>query len=124
MARKKTAKKVRRKIADYTITGNMVSAEDWEALWFDYDEENGVDMETLVHEPVVCFVSCHVGGQIEICGMVADTYGLEIAELDESFRGYVKRDEEGDIRKAVNRFIEDWLEEREPEDEDDDDDER
>jgi hypothetical protein len=103
MAKKKTAKRATT-TSGYSPTGHIAPADGWQAVWFDYAEDrDGVDMDSVDRWPVACWATCKGG---KVCGMVPGPYGLEVAELDEDFRGYIFV--EGDYADPLNDFVSMW----------------
>lgn len=86
----------------------------WYAIYFEVDDE-GADEDSVTTLPVACWAACVRGKNHIVGGMVANVGGLELAELDRDFRGYVNGD--GDTEK--NAFLQLWEEENGFGDEDD-----
>lgn len=78
----------------------------WHAIYFETDDE-GADEESVTTLPVACWAACVRGKEHIVGGMVAGMHGLELAELDRDFRGYVVGD--GDDEKKA--FLELWEDE-------------
>lgn len=107
MAKKKRATK--KATPTHVPTGNLCPSEGWQAVYFDYeDDRDGVDMDSVDRWPVACWATCRGG---RVCGMVTGPYGLEVAEIDEDFRGYIFV--EGDYADPLNDFVSMWEREHE-----------
>lgn len=118
--KKTTASRARRRRApEFKFTGSIASViGPWHAIFFEHDDD-GVDEETITTLPVACWAACVKGNDPLVGGMVAGANGLELAELDASFRGYIAADNE----EAHEAFVTTWEQENGYEDEDDGDDE-
>lgn len=95
----------------------------WHAVYFEVGGD-GADEDTVATLPVACWAACVRGKEHIVGGMVAGVSGLELAELDRDFRGYLPVDDDA----ARSEFIETWERENgyaesEEEDEPDDEDE-
>jgi len=129
MTKKTVRKKSTRKAQpDYALTGNVTESDGWEAVWFDYDDDDGADMDSVVRLPVACWATAKLGREVQVCGMVSGPYGLEVAELDEDFRGYIKLTDSGGHEAPLAEFVDVWEAEHEvgeygpePEEEEEDD---
>jgi len=94
---------------------------DWHAVYFETDRE-GADEDTVTTLRVACWAACARGKDQIVGGMVAGVSGLELAELDRDFRGYVPEA----TPKEISDFVELWEGENgygEDEDDDEPDDE-
>ena len=64
---------------------------DWHAVYFETDPEVA-DRDSVTTLRVACWAACARGKDHIVGGMVAGVSGLELAELDRDFRGYVPED--------------------------------
>ena len=73
---------------------------DWHAVYFETDRE-GADEDTVTTLRVACWAACVKGKDHIVGGMVAGVSGLELAELDSEFRGYVPENTPSEIADFV-----------------------
>ncbi|GMV17999.1 MAG: hypothetical protein AMXMBFR56_62230 [Polyangiaceae bacterium] len=97
------------------MTGSPISADGWQALFFETDRRGYVADNTITVVRVACWANC--GGQV--VGLIPTLEGLRPADEEDNFRGYV--DER--VKDSVKRAVQAWDEENEPDPEEDDDDE-
>ncbi len=104
----------------FVFSGNIAPVTGkWHAIYFEVAGD-GADEETVETLPVACWAACVRGKEHIVGGMVAGVSGLELAELDRDFRGYVAVNDDD----ARSDFVEVWERENgygedEPEEEDD-----
>ena len=94
---------------------------DWHAVYFETDRD-GADEDTVTTLRVACWAACVKGKDHIVGGMVAGVSGLELAELDSEFRGYVPENTPSEIAD----FVKLWNDENgygEDDDEESDDEE-
>lgn len=98
----------------------------WVAIYFE-THKSGVDWDTIATLPVACWAACVRGKDHIVGGMVANVSGLELAELDADFRGYLREDTDEEREAFVNVWSQEngfgESEEEDPEDDPDDEEE-
>jgi hypothetical protein len=93
------------------IVGAPAPADDWQALFFDLDEDGGYDEDTVFTVRVACWAN--VEGRL--VGLIPHPDGLKPAEIEDNFRGYV----DGRIKDSVGAACEGWDEEETSAEDDD-----
>lgn len=104
-----TAKKATRraKPPKFEFTGQTTAVSgNWHAIYFEARGDGGDD-ETVTVLPVALWVTCVRDNRHVVGGMVAGMSGLEFAEIDADFRGYLSED----TADGRQEFMELWDEE-------------
>jgi hypothetical protein len=99
-----------------SVVGAPIPSDGWQALFFDLDEDEFVDEDTVSVVRVVCWAT--LGGRV--VGLIPTPEGLVPADSEENFHGYVDATVKGSVTAATAAWDAD-NEEEETEEEDDPD---
>lgn len=100
---KKTKKKT------LAVVGAPIPSDGWQALFFDLDEDEFADEDTVSAVRVACWAN--LGGAVT--GLIPTPEGLVPADSEDNFRGYV----DATVKNSVRSAIDAWDEENEGEEE-------
>lgn len=100
---------IKKKTKKTLAMGAPVPSDGWQALFFDLDEDDFADDETVSVVRVACWVN--LGGAV--VGLIPTPEGLVPADSEENFRGYI----DATVKTSRQDAVEAWNAENEGEEE-------